>query len=125
MRPAITSSPAHPDRRTRVMVHPRWEAATEDVLHSIANARPAPQPSRPSLFLLQLEFSRLPNLLKPWLQWAVKAQAGEPPSARNSLDPITLFANWRLRTKIEVVGAVGVLLKPGVWLAFEGNSWSF
>src|SRR5271169_1696425 len=71
--------------------------------------------------LLQLEFAWLPGLVKPWFERAVEAQDGEPSSAGNSLNPVVFFTGWRLRTKVEVVGTVGVLLDPRAVTSFRGK----
>src|SRR5271165_2418742 len=68
--------------------------------------------------LLQLEFARLPSLVKPRLQRTVEAQDGEPSSAGNGLNPVAFFTGWRLRTEVEVVGAVSVLLDPAAVASF-------
>src|SRR5271167_942061 len=71
--------------------------------------------------LLQLEFARLPSLVKPRLQRAVEAKDGEPPSAGNGPNPVTFFTRRRLRTEVEVVGAVSVLLDARAVASLRGK----
>src|SRR5208283_4633642 len=63
----------------------------------------------------------LPGLVKPWFERAVEAKDGEPSSAGNGLNPVTFFTGWCLRSKVEVVGSVSVLLDARAVATFRGK----
>ena len=54
----------------------------------------------------EFEISWLPGSLEPGLQRAVEAENGEPAFAGDRLNPVVLFASWRLRPKVESDRAV-------------------
>jgi hypothetical protein len=97
-----------------VLISAIWEYLVGSIL-----AKACVLPLHP--LLLQLEFSWSPGLVEPWIERAVEAQDCEPSSAGNSLNPVAFFTGWRLRTEVEVVGAVGVFLDPRTVASFGGK----
>src|SRR5271165_121443 len=71
--------------------------------------------------LLQGDIAWSPGLVEPWFERPVEAKDGEPSPAGNSLNPVTFFTGRRLRSKVEVVGTVGVLLDARAVATFRGK----
>src|SRR5271165_1762451 len=71
--------------------------------------------------LLQGDIAWSPGLVEPWFERPVEAKDGEPSPAGNSLNPVTFFTGRCLRSKVEVVGTVGVLLDARAVATFRGK----
>jgi hypothetical protein len=77
------------------------------------------QPSSLAPLFLRHGIARSTGLVKPRFERAVEAQDREPSSAGNGLNPVTLFTRRRLGTKIDIVGAVSVLLDSRAVASFR------
>ncbi len=81
--------------------------------------RAVTQPSSLAPLFLRHGIARSPGLVKPRFERAVEAQDREPSSAGNGLNPVTLFTRRRLGTKVDIVGAVSVLLDSRAVASFR------
>src|SRR5271169_6663814 len=68
-----------------------------------------------------LDIARLPRLVEPRFKRTVEAHDREPSSTRHRLNPVAFFAGGRLRTEVDVVGAVSVLLDSWTLAALRGK----